>query len=207
MSRGRHAAPARRLARAVVAGFVLVFASACTVPVDEEPVELSGSIVPESTTSTTTTVPDANTRPVVVWFLSVEDGTTTLRDVPRTIEVGTGVQGLLSNLFNQRPSDERPAERGLTTAIPDSAELLSASPSSEDSSRLIVDVRGLFGVEGIQSGQLRNALAQIVYTATNPATGISSVIFRQEGEPREALVDDLESTAAPVRRSDYDRVS
>lgn len=182
--------------------------SACTVPVNDEPVELSGSIVPDTTTSTTTTTPlDANSRPVVVWFLSVQDGTTTLKDVPRTIEAGTGVQGVLANLFNQRPSDERPAERGLTTAIPDSAELLSATPSSEDPSRLVVDVRGLFGVAGIQGVELRNALAQIVYTATNPATGISSVIFRQEGEPREALVDDLESTAEPVRRSDYDPVS
>ena len=197
---------ARRLAGVGLAALTLLGA-ACTVPVNEEPVELSGSIVPDTTTSTTTTTPDASARPIVVWMLAVQDGTTTLRDVPRTIEVGTGVQGVLSNLFNQRPSDERPAERGLVSAIPDSAELLSATPSSEDSSLLVVDVRGLFGVEGIQSGQLRNALAQIVYTATNPATGISSVIFRQEGEPREALVDDLESTAEPVRRADYDRVS
>ena len=197
---------ARRLAGIGLATLALLGA-ACTVPVNEEPVELSGSIVPDTTTSTTTTTPDASARPIVVWMLAVQDGTTTLRDVPRTIEVGTGVQGVLANLFNQRPSDERQAERGLVSAIPDSAELLSATPSSEDPSLLVVDVRGLFGVEGIQSGQLRNALAQIVYTATNPATGISSVIFRQEGEPREALVDDLESTAEPVRRADYDRVS
>lgn len=194
--------------RTLLAAAALVVAGACTVPVNEEPVELSGSIVPDTTTSTTTTTPlDADSRPIVVWFLSVEDGTTTLRDVPRTIEVGTGVQGVLANLFDQRPSDDRPAERGLSSAIPESAELLSATPSSDDPSLLVVDVRGLFGVEGIQSGQLRNALAQIVYTATNPATGISSVIFRQEGQPREALVDDLESTAEPVRRKDYDRVS
>jgi spore germination protein GerM len=199
--------PARRRFRMALA-VVAILAAACTVPVNDEPVELSGSIVPDTTTSTTTTTPlDANSRPVVVWFLSVQDGTTTLRDVPRTIAVGTGVQGVLSNLFDQRPSDERPAERGLSSAIPESAELLSATPSSDDPTLLVVDVRGLFGIEGIQSGQLRNALAQIVYTATNPATGISSVIFRQEGQPREALVDDLESTAEPVRRADYDRVS
>jgi spore germination protein GerM len=207
MTRGR---PARSPHRLVGVGLVALalLVSACTVPVNDEPVELSGSIVPETTTSTTTTMPlDANSRPVVAWFLSVQDGTTTLRDVPRIIEVGSGVRGVLANLFDQRPSDDRPAERGLTTAIPDSAELLSATPSSEDPSRLIVDVRGLFGDAGIQGVELRNALAQIVYTATNPATGISSVIFHQEGEPREALVDDLESTAEPVRRADYDRVS
>ena len=197
----------RRLASAVLVSLAALVASACTVPVNDEPVELSGSIVPDTTTSTTTTTPDASSRPVVAWFLSVQDGTTTLRDVPRTIEAGTGVQGVLSNLFNQRPSDERSAERGLISAIPDSAELLSATPSSDDPSLLVVDVRGLFGDAGIQAATLRNALAQIVYTATNPATGISSVIFRQEGEAREALVDDLESTADPVRRADYDRVS
>lgn len=193
--------------RALLAVAGLALAGACTVPTNEEPVELSASIVPDTTTTTTTTTPDASARPVVAWFLSVQDGTTTLRDVPRTIEVGTGVQGVLANLFNQRPSNERPAEVGLTTDIPDSAELLSATPSDEDPSRLVVDVSGLFGEGGIQGVQLRNALAQIVWTATNPQTGFESVIFRQDGEPREALVDDLESTADPVQRRDYDRVS
>jgi spore germination protein GerM len=195
----------RRPVLAAVAGLAL--ATACTVPTNDEPVALSGSIVPDTTTSTTTTPPDASARPVVVWMLSVEDGTTTLRDVPRTIEVGTGVQGVLSNLFSQRPSDERPSEVGLTTAIPDSAELLSATPSPDDPALLVVDVRGLFGDAGIQGVELRNALAQIVWTATNPTTGITNVVFRQDGEPREALVDDLESTADPVQRRDYDRVS
>jgi spore germination protein GerM len=193
--------------RSVAAVVAVLVAAACTVPTDEEPIALSSSIVPDTTTTTTTTPPDSNARPVVVWFLAVNDGTTTLRDVPRTIEVGTGVQGVLTNLFSQRPSDERPAEVGLTTAIPDSAELLSATPNADDSSVLTVNVRGLFGDVGIQGVELRNALAQIVWTATNPTTGISRVEFTQEGEPRDALVDDLESTADPVQRRDYDRVS
>lgn len=196
-----------RLGRLLLGVVGLALAGACTVPTNDEPVELSAAIVPDTTTTTTTTPPDASSRPVVAWFLSVVDGTTTLKDVPRTIAVGTGVEGVLANLFNQRPSEERTPEVGLTTAIPDSAELLSATPSPEDPSRLVVDVRGLFGDAGIQGVELRNALAQIVWTATNPTTGITSVVFRQEGEPREALVDDLESTAEPVQRRDYDRVS
>lgn len=196
-----------RRRRTLLAAGGLVLAAACTVPTNDEPVALSGSIVPDTTTSTTTTPPDASARPVVVWMLAVQDGTTTLKDVPRTIELGTGVQGVLSNLFNQRPSDERPDEVGLTTAIPDSAELLSATAAPDDPALLIVDVRGLFGDAGIQGVELRNALAQIVWTATNPTTGFTNVIFRQDGAPREALVDDLESTADPVQRRDYDRVS
>lgn len=197
----------RRVALWLLSMVVLVAAPSCTVPVNDEPVELSGSIVPETTTSTTTTTPTSDARPIVVWMLAVEEGTTTLRDVPRTIEVGTGVQGVLANLFNQRPSEDEPAEQGLTTAIPDSAELLSATPAADDAGLLVVEVRGLFGDAGVQGATLRNALAQIVWTATAPNTGIESVVFRQDGERREALVDDLESTSHPVRRRDYERVS
>ena len=194
-----------RLRHLLLALAALVFTGACTVPTNDEPVELSGSIVPETTTSTSTTAVSEDSRQVVVYMLSTREGTTTLRPVPRSIDLGSGVQGVLNNLFTQRPSPERPAETGLTSAIPESATLLSASVAPDDPDRLVVDVQGLFGVEGPQGATLRNALAQIVWTATEGDSGINEVVFRQEGEPRQALLDNLESTTDAVDRSDYRR--
>lgn len=195
-----------RRAAALFAAVAVAVASACSVPVNEDPVELSGSIVPETTTSTSTTSLEAETREVVVYFLETRDGTTTLRRVPRSIEVGSGLQGVLSNLFSQPPRDDDADEQGLTTAIRESATLLSATRDPENEDRLIVDVRGLFGDQGIQGAELRNALAQIVWTATEGDPDLQ-VVFRQDGEPRQALVDDLESTAEAVDRDDYRRNS
>lgn len=191
----------RRLVALAVAG---ILGGACTVPVNEEPVELSAAVVPETTTSTSTTSPEAVTRQEFVYFLETTDGSTTLRRVPRSIDVGSGVQGVLSNLFTQRPSEDDPAEKGLTSAIPETATLLSASRDPDDEDRLIVDVRGLFG--STQGADLRNALAQIVWTATEGDSEMR-VVFRQDGEPREALVDDLESTSEAVNRDDYRRTN
>jgi spore germination protein GerM len=193
----------RRSLLAVVAALVL--AGACTVPTNEDPVELSGSIVPETTTTTSTTIASASNRDVVVYLLATSDGTTTLRPVPRSVELGSGVQGVLANLFSQRPSNDRGAEVGLNTAIPEGASLLSADVDPDDPDRLVVDVRGLFGSEGVQGAQLRDALAQIVWTATEGESGINEVVFRQDGQPRQALVDNLESTTDAVRRRDYSR--
>lgn len=195
----------RRAILRVVAALALT--SACTVPTNDGPVELSGSIVPETTTSTSTTAVGTDSRPVVVYMLESTDGTTTLRPLPRSVDLGTGVRGVLANLFTQRPSDDVPGEAGLTSAIPEGAELLSATVDRGDSDRLVVDVRGLFGIEGVQGAQLRDALAQIVWTATEDSSGINEVVFRQDGEPRQALLDNLESTTGPVNRGDYARVN
>jgi spore germination protein GerM len=183
----------------------LALAGACTVPTNDQPIELSGSIVPETTTSTSTTALGADSRQVVVYMLSSTDGTTTLRPVPRSVDLGSGIQGVLANLFTQRPSADRPGEADLSSAIPESATLLSATPDPDDPDRLVVDVRGLFGVEGLQGGALRDALAQIVWTATEADSGITEVVFRQDGEPRLALLDNLESTSDAVDRGDYRR--
>lgn len=182
----------------------LLLAGACTVPTNDEPIELSGSIVPETTTSTSTTSPETATREAVVYMVEATDGGTVLRRVPRTVPAGTGVQGVLSNLFTQRPREDVPLEQGLTSAIPESAALLSASPDPEDPTLLVVEVEGLFGNEGLQGASLRDALGQIVWTATEGEPTLR-VVFRQDGVRRNALVDNLESTEDAVDRDDYQR--
>lgn len=193
-----------RTRRLLLAVLGLLLAGACTVPTNDEPIELSGSIVPETTTSTSTTSPETATREAVVYMVEATDGGTVLRRVPRTIPAGTGVQGVLSNLFTQRPREDVPLEQGLTSAIPESAALLSASPDPEDPTLLVVEVEGLFGNEGPQGATLRNALGQIVWTATESDPTLR-VAFRQDGERRNALVDNLESTDEAVDRDDYQR--
>lgn len=194
----------RTILLAALVALAALLAGACSVPTDDDPVELSGSIVPDTTTSTSTTSPETATREAFVYFLETSDAGTVLRRVPRTVEAGTGLQSVLSNLFTQRPREDVAVEQGLTSAIPDSATLLSAAASEEDPSVVIVDVQGLFGNEGPQGTTLRNALAQIVWTATEGDPTVQ-VVFRQDGERRPALVDDLEGTEEPVDRDDYQR--
>ncbi|HEU5083956.1 MAG TPA: GerMN domain-containing protein [Acidimicrobiales bacterium] len=198
---------ARAWLRLLVAAVVLVAASACTVPTNEQPVELGGTL-PSGLLNTTTapTAPtDASATEVPVYFLSSRDGTTTLVEAIRSVDEAAGVQGILVSLFSQPPREDVPAESGLSSAIPESATLLSANRAVGNPEQLVVDVRGLFGA--IQGDALRDALAQIVWTATERGNGIESVVFRNDGEPVQALIDDLESTADPVVKGDYARSS
>ncbi len=193
-----------KAARHLLVAAAVLLAGSCAVPTNDEPVELSGSIVPDTTTSSSTTSPETATQEVFVYMIEQRDPGTVLRRVARSVEAGTGVQGRLNNLFTQRPRTDVDGEQGLISAIPESATLLSASLDPNDPTLLIVDVRGLFGVEGPQGATLRNALAQIVWTATEGDPTLR-VVFRQDGERRPALVDNLESTEDPVDRDDYQR--
>lgn len=187
-----------------VAVALAVLTAACRVGANDEPVELSGSIpfgLLETTTSTSSSVPEQVTKEVTVYFLDPAEGER-LVAVPRDVDVAADVQAVLRNLFSVRPDgSERPLETGLTSSIPESATLLSAV-FVPDSSRLIVDVRGLFGNEGIQGIDLRNALAQIVWTATD-SPSVTEVVFRNSGVEVQALVDNGEVADGPVNRSDY----
>ena len=196
----------RVLLAAALSTFAVVLA-ACDVPTNDEPVELSGpfSRLETTTTTSTTTVSPEASKEVIVYLLRSEGGATELQTVPRSVPVDAGVEAVLRSLFTQPPNPELPAEQNLSTAIPSTAALLSAARSEVDSDRLVVDVRGLFGEQGPQGVTLRNALAQIVWTATHPTTGFTEVVFRNEGQPADALVDNLETTSGPVGRDDYAR--
>jgi spore germination protein GerM len=195
----------RRLASACVLAAALALAG-CDVPTNEEPVALDGPFSQlEATTTTSTTEQPSQTQEVVVYVLNRSGGTTTLTPVARTVEANASVREVLSALFTQPPSDDRPGEENLESAIPPAAELLSAEPAVGDEEQLVVDVRGLFGDEGVQGVSLRNALAQIVWTATE--SGFSEVVFRNEGAPADALIDDLQTTGDPVTRRQYARES
>lgn len=194
----------RRTGAVIATGALLL--SACRVPNNEEPVELSGTIpfgLLETTTTTTTSIPEAVTKEVDVWLLRADSaGRTRLVPVPRAVDVAADVGEILANLFTVRPDgEERPAEAGLATSIPESATLRSVR-RVDDTGRIVVDVRGLFGGEGIQGVELRNALAQIVYTATE-LDGVRELVFENDGVPVAAAIDNGETAEGAVDRSSY----
>jgi len=196
----------RRRLLALVTALALLAVSGCDVPTNDEPTELSGPFSRlDTTTTSSTTSPQVDGREAIVYMLRAEDGATVLESITRRVDSEGGVQENLRNLFSQPPATDDPAEADLTTAIPAGATLLAAEASAVDADRLIVDVRGLFGDQGPQGVTLRNALAQIVWTATHPTTGFTEVVFRNDGQPADALVDNLETTGDAVSRDDYAR--
>lgn len=187
------------LAMALVAG-------ACSVSTNEEPVA-AGNIfrdfVESTTTTTSPTSPEAEIKLEPVYFLRTNGGAARLVPVDREFDLDAGVQAVLTDLFTRPPDtdgDERPAERGMTSQITDSAILVSAELSSSDPSELIVDVTGVFG--SLDGSPLRNALAQIVWTATS-GPDIQRVSFRRDGDPVGAIIGNGETVERSVDRADY----
>lgn len=197
------------LLTSVLGGLALLFA-ACSVPTNDEPAELSSDLFENllaTTTTTDTTTPSGITKEVTEYLISTNGNQAELVGVPRQVDVDAGVQTILDDLFSRSidtEGEERHEERGLTSAIPQNAELLEAT-LSPGTTQLIVDINGLFGDEGIQGQGLRNALAQIVWTATE-LDEVRSVLFRNEGEPVAAVLGNGDNSQEPVRRSDYPRV-
>ena len=197
----------RARATAVAGILALVLAAACSVPTNEEPVAVDGvfdRLVQTTTTSSPTTAPEDVTKTVEVYFLRTTDDSTQLVAVDREVSVDAGPTDVLTNLFTTPPAtgDEAPvAERGLSSAIPETATLLSAVISA-GTSRLVVDTQGLFGDRGVQGTQLRNALAQIVCTATDLGV-VAEVSFQNDGSSVSAIIGSGETVNGAVDCDDY----
>lgn len=197
--------------RAALGVFVAaaIAVAGCSVSTNEDPQaagDLFQDLLVSSTTTTSSTRPENVTRSATVYFLEVNEGATRLVPVDRELDVGARVQEVLANLFTVPPNttgDERPEEQGLTSAIGSTATLRSATLAS-NSSQLIVDITGLFG--SAQGAGLRNALAQIVWTATEDQ-GVDEVSFRNEGVPVPAIVGNGETVERAVNRTDYSTLS
>ena len=203
----RHLTRVLRVGPALVV--VLLAAASCSVTTNDEPVAVNQVfdrlVQPTTTTSPTTAPPQDGTRTVSFFFIRSEDGASELDAVDRQVEVDAGPQQILSNLFADRPAnnpDVPPAERELTNAIPDTAALRSATMAPGAEGRLVVDTEGLFGDRGVLGPQLRNALAQIVCTATNLGS-VDEVVFQSEGRAVSAIVGSGDLDDGAVNCSDY----
>lgn len=195
----------RAIRRLMMTALLVSSATACTISTHDDPVPLSGGLL--EPTTTTTSLPDTSTtKEVSVYFLADSSGATRLIDVQRSVPVDAGIQEKLASLFTVRvdtEGKERENEVGLTSAIPDDATLVSAN-LVPGTNRLVVSVRGLFG--SVQGPRLRDALAQIVWTATEDDR-VREVTFQNDGGPVPASIDGGEVVDRPVRRTDYSPVT
>jgi spore germination protein GerM len=181
---------------AMVASLALV--GGCGIESDSSPRELADDQVPEelvapSTTGSTAAGTDAPTRTRVIWFLSDE----LLTQSPREVEVRAEVEGVIEALLVGPSPQEQDA--GLTTSIPAGTELIDAD-LDEDSGLLTINLSE--ALELAEGSELTNAVAQLVYTATDFSDSIDQVRFQIEGQVR-SVPTDGGANAAAVTRADY----
>lgn len=188
------------IAALLVSLLTVVAFTGCSVTTNDHP-EAVGPIfdpLQEPTTTTTTTIAEGPSRSYSLFYLqSSGDSSVKLATVDRDLPIDSSPQQVLTNLFESRPDAGDPDEAELFSAIPDSAELLSAE-LEPNTTNLIVDTRGL----GLQGEELRRAAAQIVFTATS-LRSVSSVTFRDDGNPVGILIGSGEPVDRAVSRSDY----
>lgn len=185
---------AGRLLAVVLTGLLLV---ACGIESDSSPREIAESDLPAAlreTTSTTAQQDGAPTRTVDLWFLATEQ----LAQATREVEVRTGVDAAIEALLLGPSEAER--QRGFTTSIPAGTELLRTS-AAEDERLLTIDLSAELAAQ--QGSELRNSVAQIVFTATSfNQTAIERVRFQIDGDVVSVPAREGR-TATVVTRSDY----
>jgi spore germination protein GerM len=181
-------------------GLVLVAATAllaaCGIPSDSSPQAFDESAVPDELVAPTssTTEPDSGgpSRTVEVWFVADDQ----LIPALRTIDVDTGVAGAIQAALDG-PTEEE-GESGISSSIPAGTELLGVRQQGD---RLTIDLSE--ELQTVGSSELRNAVAQIVYTATGYSSSITEIRFQVEGQNVPVPVEEG-ATANVVTRDDYD---
>ena len=193
-----------RLAAALLALGVLV--GACGVSANDEPHDIAASDLPPDLVASTTTPTVSNsqsptTTPVTIYYLVLQDGVTRLRGVTRDVEDASRPRDRIAALLAPPTPEEQAA--GLLTSIPADTILLDSELVEADD-ELVVDLsRSLFDVQG---EELRNAFAQLVWTATE-LEGVRRVRFLVDGE--EFRAPDAAGIEQPgaVSRLDYSAIA
>lgn len=200
---------ARRTALGRVAAALLalgVLLGACGVSANDEPHDIAASDLPPDLVASTTTPTITNsqsptTTPVTIYYLVLQDGVTRLRGVTRDVEDADRPRARIAALLAPPTPEEQAA--GLLTSIPVDTILLDSELVEADD-ELVVDLsRSLFDVQG---EELRNAFAQIVWTATE-LEGVRRVRFLVDGE--EFRAPDAAGIEQPgaVTRLDYSAIA
>lgn len=130
--------------------------------------------------TSSTTLPPGETVPVTIYLLRETGEDTELVPVTRPVKDASDPGPRISALLSAQPTEE---EAGLSNAIPPEVELLEA-PLDTETGELTIDLSGEFS--SIEGSELSKAFAQIVYTAAE-LEGVTSVRFRVDGEPRQAV--------------------
>jgi spore germination protein GerM len=186
----------RRLALALALA-VLALTTACGVPEDDSPQELSAEQVPADLLET----PTSTTAPIQV--IPIE------RQAELFFVNGEGeVQGVTREVEDQSPekiiqallaTDTQSLDPGLTSNIPPETRLLDIFSAEDDDDVLVVDLSEEFTT--IVGGSFIAAVAQIVFTAE--AAGFDAVAFQVDGDPIEVQDEAGEQQDDPVTPLDY----
>jgi hypothetical protein len=179
----------RRLIATMGAAVALGLAAlgGCGLPTDDEPQAISPGNLPDSLLEpSSTTTPEAVGRfPADLWWIDVDVLADRTQNVP-DLQPFTVISTLLAG---NTPSD-------VQTSIPSGTELLGAT---EDQGVLTLDLSD--EIATIQGEELKRALAQIVWTATE-FPNIDRVQFLVNGEEL-AVITDEGTVTAPVNRFDF----
>ena len=181
-----------------LAGLVL---AACGVAENDEPhviavEDLPPGLLDESPT-TSTSVASPTVQAVTVYYLVQQGEVVRLVGVTREVGRADRARDRLAAVL--APPSAAEASLGILTSIPADTALLETE-LDEGSDELTVDLsRSLFDVQG---QELRNAFAQLVWTATE-LPGVASVRFRVDGEVFRAPDDEGVEQPGAVSRSDY----
>ncbi len=187
--------------RALAVALVLAaVAAGCGLSENDEPrvisaADLPTELVDPSPSSSTTKAPSPTTTSVPVYYLVQQDGVPRLVAVAREVADPTRPRDRLAALLVPPTPDEQAA--GILTSIPADTVLIDTKLKGDE---VVIDLsRSLFDVQG---EELRNAFAQMVWTATE-VEGVRRVRFLVDGE--EFRVPDAGGIEQPgaVQRSDY----
>ena len=188
----------RRTAVVVLVATLVAALTACGVPSDGEPREISANDVPfrllgPDAAAPATSIPQSDdTSRVTVYFVTTEGQLAAARrTVPARATPGRALGALLDGVL------ENEAGR-LSSAITAGTRVLGID--GPDDGLVTIDLSSdLLDVTGSQQVL---AIAQVVFTAT-ALPNVERVLFEFDGEPREVPTGEGKLTAVPLGRSDY----
>lgn len=177
-------------------GFLILTLLLATACAQQDLTLLSQAELPEEVYGPPQPAPEPEEIPArgTIYFISgrhLEPATVELQPVLDSME-----EALLVALF------QGPQAEGLTSEIPDGSRLNGVEVTG---GLATVDVSEDFERAAPPRSQALR-IAQVVYTLTEPETGIGGIRFQVEGQPQEAIGGELLGTIpGPVTRLDYRR--
>ena len=186
--------------RAALCAVVVVglAAAGCAIPTQRAPSAIPANHVPGGLLSptTTTTQPHVAEVPVKVYLLGSAQQ---LVSVQRIVQVPAPLTSIITAMLGGPTGGE--VAQGITTAIPDNVEILSATTHG---SVVTVNFNGAFGE--IFGSNTELAVAQVVATiaAQNGLAGLKiGVLFEIEGEPISVPIASGQQVQGPVTLAQF----
>jgi spore germination protein GerM len=187
---------------AVAAALLVAVSSGCGLSANSQPQVIEASDLPPelltaNPSSSTTLAASPATTSATVYFLTRQDGVTRLVPVQREMADATRPGDRLIALLGTPTAEE--AAAGIITSIPSDTVLLDTELDDATDELRIELSRALFDVQG---EELRNAFAQLVWTATD-LDGVRRVTFVIDGQTYRVPDDAGIEQPGPVGRANY----